>query len=149
MAPSVTVVHAIAVTEGVLVALTCDLDRVLPPEALAEFTLELARHPDQGPRDNLSLLALRVDARPGDMPLWYEILETRQVDELPEVSISADSGKVYVERGALLEARDALTGRALGEWTIPGLDDQIAWQVVDGAGLLAEETRVSVFELPA
>ena len=77
------------------------------------------------------------------------MLDTRAVDELPEVSISADSGKLYIERGAHLEVVDALTGRALGEWTVPGLDEQIAWSVVQGAGLLAEETRVSLFELPA
>jgi hypothetical protein len=33
--------------------------------------------------------------------------------------------------------------------TLPGLDERIAWQVSQGAGLLAEETRASVFELPA
>ena len=51
--------------------------------------------------------------------------------------------------GALLEVRDGLSGRSLGEMTLPGLDERIAWGVSQGAGLLAEETRVSVFELPA
>jgi len=42
-----------------------------------------------------------------------------------------------------------LTGRKLGDWAIPGLDERVAWQVANGAGLLAEESRVSLFELPA
>ena len=71
------------------------------------------------------------------------------MDDLPDVSITGDSGKLYVERRALLAAVDAVTGRPLGDWTVPGLDEKVAWPVVDGAGLLAEETRVSVFELPA
>ena len=95
------------------------------------------------------MFALRADGRQGDRPLWLKILETANLDERPPASISADSGKLYLERGAYLGALDALTGRALGEWTVPGLDEQIAWCVVDGAGLLAEETRISVFELPA
>jgi hypothetical protein len=81
--------------------------------------------------------------------LWYELLDQSASEEFPEVSITADSGKLYVVRGALLEVRDGLTGRALDEWAVPGLDDRVGWSVAHGAGLLAEETRVSIFELPA
>ena len=35
-----------------------------------------------------------------------------------------------------------------GELTVPGLDEYVAWKVSNGAGLLAEETRVSIFEVP-
>ena len=63
--------------------------------------------------------------------------------------ISLDSGKLYMADGALLDVRDGLTGRGLGQLTLPGLDERIAWEVSQGAGLLAEETRASVFELPA
>jgi len=49
----------------------------------------------------------------------------------------------------MVEVRDLVSGRLLGEWTVPGLDEQVAWQVSSGAGLLAEENRISVFELPA
>ena len=49
----------------------------------------------------------------------------------------------------LEEVRDALTGRPLGEWAVPGLDERVGWQVSQGALLLAEEERVSIFELPA
>jgi hypothetical protein len=49
----------------------------------------------------------------------------------------------------MLEVRDALSGRMLGEMTVPGLDQRVAFQVSQGAGLLAEETRATVFELPA
>ena len=71
------------------------------------------------------------------------------MDEIPEVSITADAGKLYLVKGALLEVRDTMTGRLLGDWAVPGLDESVAFQVSDGAGLVAEETRVSVFELPA
>ena len=66
-----------------------------------------------------------------------------------DVGISLDSGKLYVTRGAILEVWDGLSARSLGELTLPGLDERIAWTVTQGAALLAEETRASVFELPA
>ena len=65
------------------------------------------------------------------------------------MAVTADSDKLYLVRGALLEVRDGLSGRTLGEWVVPGLDERVAWRVSQGAGLLAEERRVSVFELPA
>ena len=128
---------------------TAELDRLLPPDLQAELAVSIASSPDGGPRDSLSLACLRLDGEPGDAPLWYRVLETRRMDDLPDVSLSADNGKVYLERGAWLGVVDAWSGRALGEWTVPGLDEKIDWMVVDGAGLLAEETRVSIFELPA
>jgi len=95
------------------------------------------------------MLGLSAQAADDEAGAWYEILSTAPVESVPEVSITSDSGKLYVVQGAMLEARDILTGRALGQWAIPGLDEQVAWQVCCGAGLLAEEKRVSVFELPA
>jgi len=80
--------------------------------------------------------------------LWREVL-AEESDELPDVSLSLDSGKLYLARGAMLEVRDGVSGRMLGELTLPGLDERVAWKVAQGAGLLAEETRASVFELPA
>ena len=74
---------------------------------------------------------------------------TGPVDEIPEASISADSGKLYLVSGAMLEARDLLSGRTLGEWTVPGLDERVCWSVGSGAGLLAEENRLTIYELPA
>ncbi|MEM6674466.1 MAG: PQQ-binding-like beta-propeller repeat protein [Planctomycetota bacterium] len=147
--PRMPSIHDIGATGGVVVLVTCELEFLLDPDDRMDFMMQLASHPDEGARDTLSLVALRSDAPPGDPPLWYRILETKPIDDLPEVSITADSGKLYVERRAHLEAIDALTGRTLGDWTVPGLDEKIAWSVVDGAGLLAEETRVSIFELPA
>lgn len=98
--------------------------------------------------ENLMLAAFRTDAETGAYSLWKEAVQDDSPDDLPDVSISLDSGKLYIARGALLEVRDALSGRHLGELTLPGLDERIAWQVSQGAGLLAEETRASVFELP-
>lgn len=145
----VPLIRDLAATAGAVVVLTSDLERVLPAESTPALLREVANHAGGGSRDTLSLVGLRLDAEPGDLPLWFKVLETEPVDSVPDVSISADSGKLYVERLAYLEAVDAVSGRRLGDWTVPGLDEQVAWGVVDGAGVLAEETRVSVFELPA
>ena len=91
------------------------------------------------------LLAVSTDER---RVLWREPVPEEGLGGMPDVSISVDGGRVYVARDALLDVRDALTGRLLGGVTIPGLDEFIAWRVSSGAGLLAEETRVSVFEIP-
>lgn len=147
--PSLPIIRDIDVTENTVCLVTSELDCLLEGDQRMEFMLKLAQHPDEGPRDTLSLVALRADGSSGESPLWYRILETKPVDNLPDVSITADSGKLYIERRALLAAVDAVSGRPLGDWTVPGLDEKIAWDVIDGAGLLAEETRVSVFELPA
>lgn len=142
-------IRDIDATDGVVVLVTSELEFILESDQRMDFMMRLAQHPDEGPRDTLSLVAMRSDSSAGAAPLWYRILETKPIDDLPDVSITGDSGKLYVERRAHLEALDALSGRSLGDWTVPGLDEKIAWTVVDGAGLLAEETRVSVFELPA
>lgn len=143
------VIHDVAATREAAVVLTTGIAEALSDEQRERFAAELAEAGPGNGRDTLSLLAMPLDREPREGALWYRVLETRRVEEPPDVSISADSGKLYLERGAYLEALDILTGRRLGEWTVPGLDVQIAWQVADGAGLLAEETRASVFELPA
>lgn len=149
LTPSLPVVHGIVAHDGTCALLAAELDGVLPAGRQGELASAIALHEGGGMRDTLSLLGVRVDGTAGDEPLWFEVLETRKVDELPEMSISGDSGKLYLEQGAWLEARDLVTGRRLGEWTVPGLDEKVGWAVAAGAGLLAEETRVSVFELPA
>ncbi len=149
LAPRPSVIHGIAASGEGLVVLTRDLASALPREVVSQFMIELSRRGDARRGDTLSLLALPVDSSAGEAPLWWEILSTQPSDEIPEVGISADSGKLYLVKGALLEVRDTLTGRLLGDWAIPGLDESVAWQVASGAGLLAEESRVSVFELPA
>ncbi len=143
------VIRGIDATADTVIIVTSELDMMLEADQRMDFMMRLASHPDEGPRDTLSLVAMAASDSAGESPLWYSILETKPIDDLPDVSITADSGKLYVERRAHLKALDALTGRELGAWTVPGLDEKIAWTVVDGAGLLAEETRVSVFELPA
>jgi len=96
---------------------------------------------------NLRLEAYRTQGGEAH-PLWRAHISHDSPADLPDVSISLDSGKLYIARGALLEVCDGLTGRGLGELTLPGLDERIAWKISQGAGLLAEETRASVFELP-
>ncbi len=149
LAPRQPVIHGLAVNADGLVVLTRDLGSALPPELQPQLMVELSRRTDGGVTDTLSLLALPLDGEPGESPLWFQVLSTQRGDELPDAAIAADSGKLYVVHGALLEVRDTLTGRSLGEWAVPGLDESVAWQVSQGAGLVAEETRVSVYELPA
>jgi len=147
------VIHGLATDRSEASVLTADLSAALPPELAAQYLGDLSKCEEESGvevlTDTLSLLGLSTIAPEGEAGSWYEILSTGPVEAVPEVSIAADSGKLYVVRGALLEVRDLLTGRILGDWTIPGLDEQVAWRVCDGAGLLAEEHRVSVFELPA
>jgi hypothetical protein len=96
----------------------------------------------------LRLEAYRTKGREAT-PLWRRDVTDDSPDEIPDVSITMDSSKLYISTGAMLEVLDGVTGRELGNLTIPGLDERIAWGVSQGAGLLAEETRASVFELPA
>lgn len=149
--PRPPVIHGMAATHEGLVLLTSDLMHLLEGDAVARVVEEVLSHPDGGDRDTLSLVAVRIDGEPGDQPTWQRVLDTGPIDELPEASILENRGKLYLERGAFLEALDLMTGRKLGEWTVPGLDLKVGWglRVESGAGLLAEETRVSVFELPA
>lgn len=148
LSPKLAVIHGIAASPDGIVIVTRDLAAVLPREVMPQFMTALARK-SEGRGDSLSLLALPLTSQPGDAPLWFDILSTAPREELPDVAISSDGGKLYVVRGALLEVRDALTGRALDEWAVPGLDESVAWVVAQGAGLVAEESRASVFEFPA
>lgn len=147
--PSLPVIHGLIAHDQTFALLTAEIDGILPMSRQGELASAIALHPSGGTRDTLSLIGLRVDGGAGDDPLWFDVLETSQQDELPEISVSGDSGKLYLEQAAWLEARDLMTGRKLGEWTVPGLDERVDWAVSAGAGLLAEETRISVFELPA
>jgi len=147
--PCLSTIHGLCATGGLVIVFTEQIESVIGSDRMGEYALALGSHPGGGNRDTLSMLALREDGSSDGSPLWFRILETVPVGDIPEVSVSADNGKLYVVRGALLEALDALSGRPLGDWTVPGLDMKIGWTVVAGAGLLAEETRVSLFELPA
>lgn len=153
LAPTQPVIHGLATDRDEAAILTADISSALPPELASQLLAELSRKEEEEGaevgEDTLSLLGLSARADEGEAPSWFRILSTEEVATVPEYSITANSGKLYVVRGALLEVRDLLTGRNLGGWTVPGLDEQIAFQVCEGAGLLAEEQRVSVFELPA
>jgi hypothetical protein len=148
LAPTQAVIHDLSVDEGALCLLISNLNAALPQEILLEHLL--ANPDDDGTSsEGLALLALDPEGKEGDAPLWYEAVQRGESGEEPEMALSADCGKLYIINGALLEVRDALTGRPLGDWAIPGLDERVGWMVSQGGGLLAEETRVSIFELPA
>jgi hypothetical protein len=147
VAPKQPAIHDLAADDKGVIVLLDDLEAALPREILLDF---LAQSSDEDlSRRGPSLLAMEPGSSDGDAPQWFERVSVADPDEVGDVAIAANSGKLYVVRGALLEVRDALTGRLLGDWAVPGLDERVGWQVADGAGLLAEETRVSVFELPA
>ena len=145
--PTQKVIHDIAVDAGGVTLICSDLEAILPRESLIEYLVR--REEADSKSATLALVSFDPNAKIGDAPLWYELLDQPASEEFPEVSITSDSGKLYLVRGALLEVRDALTGRQLDEWAVPGLDERVDWSVSQGAGLLAEETRVSIFELPA
>jgi len=129
IAPDYHVIHEILAGDGLLLLLS---GRPGVRRGQQELTLEA------------------FSTRTGEaVPLWKERVAMNSADDLPDISVSLDSGKLYVASGALLEVRDGLSGRALGEVALPGLDERIAWQVSQGAGILAEETRASIFEIPA
>ena len=129
LAPTYHVIHEILAGDGLLTLLTgCPGVR----RGQEQLTLEA------------------FSTRTGEaVSLWSERIVEDSADDLPDVSVSLDSGKLYLANDALLEVRDGLSGRALGEVALPGLDERIAWQVSQGAGVLAEENRASVFEIPA
>jgi hypothetical protein len=143
------VVHELAVGECGLIISTSDILGLLTPEVMHSYLAALSAHDEGATTDTLSLVALGHDHQCGDAPLWHEVLSCSPVDDLPDLRVHGNNNKLYLVRGAWLEVRDMLTGRILGDWTVPGLDESIAWTVCDGAGFLAEETRVSIFELPA
>ncbi len=145
--PKQTAIHDATADERGVALLLDDLEAALPRETLLAY-LSQTSHGDalgRGP----SLVVFDPSASDEAAPLWFEKLRLSDPDEVGELAIFSDSGKLYLVRGALLEVRDALTGRALGDWAVPGLDERVGWTVAQGAGLLAEETRVSMFELPA
>ncbi|MCZ6597628.1 MAG: hypothetical protein O7B99_08325 [Planctomycetota bacterium] len=127
--PELGVIHDMAVGQGIAILLAG------------------AAAPAPG-AERLALLGVSLVGDSGGHMLWHEPVHEEGLGGLPDISIGLDSGKLYVARGALLIVRDALTGRALGETTVPGLDEHVAWKIEQGAGLLAEETRASVFEIP-
>jgi hypothetical protein len=138
-------IHDLAVDGACVALLVSDLAGALPREQALE--LLLAEDEASGEARGVGLVALDPDSSAGARARWFERLDDG--DEEPELAVSTDSDKIYLARGTLLEVRDALTGRPLGEYVVPGLDDRVGWTVRHGAGLLAEERRVSVFELLA
>jgi uncharacterized protein YlzI (FlbEa/FlbD family) len=150
LAPKLPMIHSIVGDSGALVILTSDILQILGPSEAGQFLGELSlMSEDDVLTDKLSLLALPGHHSEGEPVLWWNVISTQEVEDIPEVSISVDSGKLYVVRGAMLEVCDLISGRTLGEWTVPGLDEQVCWSVASGAGLLAEEHRLTIYELPA
>lgn len=146
-------VSAMAAGEGVLVLAVDDLESALPPDDLRAYLEKLAAEDDAGGDfppigPSCHLLALRPEGRRDGRVLWTQSFHADDDGDLPELTTWVDSGKLYVARGAVLTSLDLLSGRTLGEEAVPGLDEHVAWGVASGAVLVAEETRVSIFEFP-
>ena len=147
--PVLPVIHDMTSSAEEIVLLTEHIAPAVPQATQIELLTALEARDESAVADTLSLLTLAASGSAGDAPLWFEVLATEPQGELPEVGIRADSGKLYLVQAAGLEVRDMLSGRVLGAWTVPGLDERIDWQVAAGACLVAEENRLSLFELPA
>lgn len=145
--PAQRSIHDLALDEVGAIVLVDNVEAALPREQALELLMKA--EDDEGLPSGLGLVALDPSSSAGDPALWFEALDGQDYEDYPEVAVSTDSGKLYLVRGALLEVRDGLTGRILGDWVVPGLDERVGWRVRNGAGLLAEEQRVSVFELLA
>jgi hypothetical protein len=135
--------------EGLVVLPVADVERDLPAEQVRELALArlVASQDDDDDLDDgdgaaAGLVAYRADD--ATRPAWCRAL-ARSEDE---AVLAVDSGKVYVARGATVSVHDLATGRELGQVVVPGLDESIAWLPRNGAFVVAEENRLSVFELP-
>jgi outer membrane protein assembly factor BamB len=149
VAPNVPVIHGMTVGPHAVVILLEELITALSHEGLVASATTLGDIEEAGHQTSgQALLALRTDGSKDQAPLWFDFVGDNPDDEISEVTIRSDSGKLYVSRGAHCYVRDTLTGRALGAVTIPGLDEHIAWTVSQGALLLGEETRISLYEIP-
>jgi hypothetical protein len=151
MPPNQPAIDGLEASEGVLVMLLGDLLASLPEEEQRDFQLKklLAEDPEDfgGSSSGAApgLLAMNLTRSKDPRVTWYRELVGA---EPGEATIAMDSGKVYEARGTQLAVLDALSGRELGQAMVPGLDEHVAWSVRDGAFLLAEENRVSVYEIP-
>jgi len=147
--PNVPVIHGMAVGPQAVVFLLEELITGLSHEGMVQSAMALGDLEEAGHETGgLALLALRTDGPSGQAPLWFDFVGATPEDEIADVTIRSDSGKLYVASGAHCHVRDTLTGRALGGVTIPGLDEHVAWDVAQGALLLGEETRISMYEVP-
>ncbi|MFT5285408.1 MAG: hypothetical protein ACI8TQ_001572 [Planctomycetota bacterium] len=143
--PVQNVIHAVHAGSGSVTFLLSDLYSALSENALRNY---LIQNDDADlSSGGVSAISFASDASPGDDPRWYEKLDVAD-EEFPDVSITHDSGKLYLVSGASIEVRDLLSGKPLGDMTVPGLDERVSWMVGQGAGALAEETRLSIFEIP-
>ena len=147
-------IEGLVADDNIACMLAGDLEAALPEEQRRDFQLQrlLADDSSDGSSSGGLLEALvGFDVSDPKQPVvrWHKSLEaSRDGEELGEPSLAMDSGKLYVARGAVLTVLDALSGRDLGEAVVPALDEYVAWHVSDGAFLLAEENRASVYEIP-
>lgn len=147
--PAVPVIHGLAAGPDAVVLLVEQLITALSHKGMIAAATALGDLEEAGQdTDGLALIALSTSGPRDQAPLWFDFVGGSPQDEIADVTIGADSGKLYVTTGTACHVRDALTGRALGSVTIPGLDEHVAWSVAEGAFLLGEETRISLYEVP-
>ena len=125
-----------------------DLEAALPPEQARDLMLRRLTQDEDATGDGPAPGLVVLDASEPSRVLWFEDLSAGRDDDYVEPTVQIDSGKLYIARGALLAIRDQLTGRSLGEAVVPGLDEFVAWGIADGAFVVAEENRATVYEVP-
>lgn len=150
-------VLGLAAGGGYFAVLGQDLEQLLPEDRRRDLQLErLMAEEERGDYEaaeghsgerGLGGLAVFEMAGSAARLAWHRDLSGRGEDT-EAASLAMDSGKVYVASGASLLVLDALSGRELGRVVVPGLDEHVSWTVRDGAFLLAEENRLTVFEVP-
>lgn len=139
-------VHCLAVGGGAVSVVASD-----PSSALCD-ALSDPRGPDlvervAGREDALVLVTVSGTAEAGDLPRACDVIEGDD-EELPDVEVRHDGRRLFVARGTSLDVRDLETGEPLGDLAVPGLDERVCWEVGGGLLALAEETRVSIFDVP-
>lgn len=144
--PRQRAIQGLSAENGLVALVVSSIEEAIPPDALQKAAIPTST--GTRVRQGLALLVLSSRGAGVERPLWCSALEGEVEADYPDVGLRADSGKLYIARGATLEVRDLVSGRMLGQQTVPGLDEHVAWTVAHGALLLAEETRISIFEVP-
>ena len=74
VALTLPLIRGIGATQDSVVIVTSELDMMLETDQRMDFMMRLASHPDEGPRDTLSLVAVDAKASAGDAPLWLSLI---------------------------------------------------------------------------
>ena len=95
--PVMPLIRGVGASGSTVAIVTCELEFLLDPDNRMDFMLQLASHPDEGPRDTLSIAAMRADAASGEARSSESVLTIDAVElaaETRTVSSSATPAPV-------------------------------------------------------